>query len=887
MQTQSNIRASWFLVLLALWGVAAPLQSATVTVSPSSVSSIYSGLVTVQVSGLTNGETVLVERFIDANGNGLDSSDLLVQSFKLTDGQVLSFGGIRNANVPGDNDLAANGQITSTLKFAEGGEFTRGAGTQIFRVSSPFGRFSPAQQTLTVTQPSYAQHITGTILNGATPIPYALIGVLIPVGSDNQFISGSVADAAGNFNVAVTNGTYQMIAFKPGYVGSFATSPSVTINGADTNVTVQLVAGPYTFSGTVTDTSTSTGVPGFQMFITSTNNEYTASFSDSTGAFTAQVQSGRWKIETSDLALAFGGYFHDQNKPRFDVSAGPLAGASVQVTKGSALIYGTVRDGANQPLPGVHLSANDGTHESGAFTDANGAFTMAATAGTWYVASDSPVGIPPGATLPSVQVNVTAGAAVQTNLVTIQASHLIGRAFDGNNNPLSGVDIYAAAGNSADVIVTTAGDGSFDLPVTAGTWYISLDSGAANSRGLVPSQISFTIGAGATIANIVYAAPLSTRTISGSVKTATNSPIASLNVYANATINNTNYNANTSTDNNGNYSLPVLAGSWNVGVDYQGLGQRGLGVVPNQSSSTASGNQVINFVIPGPSLGYITFRFSLGTIGEFGASRTPVVTYPLSLKNYRVILHVVGETNPPAADTIFFTGPPGSGATNLAGDITIGASPDGTNTVYFGNVVRRPFTLLGGVWAVTYRGVTNYISVLDPQQDNRLVLPLPTLSVTNDVLLSAQINYKDASGSGISTPDYVRTNRIDVIDQNGNGDTEVFNGASYSYPATNRFRWSTLGTVQTSFYDDVTNRYFATFTESWPILTRAPALPGQQFQFYLNAPPGVNYTVQYSTNLAISNWLTLVVTNNLLSPITVVDPAATNKNRFYRVVVGP
>ena len=55
------------------------------TVSPSAISNTYSGQITNQVTGLTNGETVLVERFLDANTNGLvDAGELLVQGEPVT-----------------------------------------------------------------------------------------------------------------------------------------------------------------------------------------------------------------------------------------------------------------------------------------------------------------------------------------------------------------------------------------------------------------------------------------------------------------------------------------------------------------------------------------------------------------------------------------------------------------------------------------------------------------------------------------------------------------------------------------------------------------------------------------------------------------------------------
>src|SRR5437667_10086615 len=123
-----TVRRALFLVLLCaeLWTATASRAAVALTLNPSSISNTFSGSISLQITGLTNGETVLLERFIDANSNAaVDSGELLVQSFKVTDGQVTKFGGIRNTNIPGDEDSATNGQITTLFTFANWPEFSR------------------------------------------------------------------------------------------------------------------------------------------------------------------------------------------------------------------------------------------------------------------------------------------------------------------------------------------------------------------------------------------------------------------------------------------------------------------------------------------------------------------------------------------------------------------------------------------------------------------------------------------------------------------------------------------------------------------------------------------------------------------------------------------
>ena len=112
--TYLTVRRGLFFVLFCanLWPAAVSRAAVGFTLNPSSVSNTYGGTITLQVTGLTNTETVVVQTFLDANTNGvIDGADLLVQQFSLTDGQASVIGGVTNFNVPGDSDPTA-GQIT-------------------------------------------------------------------------------------------------------------------------------------------------------------------------------------------------------------------------------------------------------------------------------------------------------------------------------------------------------------------------------------------------------------------------------------------------------------------------------------------------------------------------------------------------------------------------------------------------------------------------------------------------------------------------------------------------------------------------------------------------------------------------------------------------------
>jgi len=108
------------------------------TLTPSTTSSTSTTPVVLHVTGLSNGDSVTVERYVDADESGtVDAGEFLAEMFTVTDGQVTSIGGVRNTNIPGDEDLAADGQISINLIPALGSELGRLAGEQIIRISSP------------------------------------------------------------------------------------------------------------------------------------------------------------------------------------------------------------------------------------------------------------------------------------------------------------------------------------------------------------------------------------------------------------------------------------------------------------------------------------------------------------------------------------------------------------------------------------------------------------------------------------------------------------------------------------------------------------------------------------------------------------------------------
>lgn len=127
------------LCLLALimqstaWAVA-------LNVTPAVISNTYPGVVSLDITGLTNLQSVKVQTFLDLNANGLvDAGEPLIDVFSLQESGVTVIGGITNVSAPCDSTPATNA-ITVALNFAPPMSLENIVGQKIYRVvSNPAG----------------------------------------------------------------------------------------------------------------------------------------------------------------------------------------------------------------------------------------------------------------------------------------------------------------------------------------------------------------------------------------------------------------------------------------------------------------------------------------------------------------------------------------------------------------------------------------------------------------------------------------------------------------------------------------------------------------------------------------------------------------------------
>ena len=877
------------IALLTAFSVSFSTDAASLSVTPSTLSNTYAGVITLQISGLNSGETVLVERFVDANANGsIDTNDWLCTSFLVTDGQVTSFGGVRNINIPGDQDAVA-GQITTSLSFLNSPELSRVAGPQFFRVSSPTSRFSPVVQPLTVTQFAYSQMVTGTVTSGASPVPHAGVGLLALVGNNAEFVVGALADASGHYSVRAPANNYAVVAVKPGLVSPFG-FPIFTLSPNQTLATnLNMTPGPYVLSGTVSDASTSAGLPGIQLLLQSISGYGALGFTDGNGNFSIPVTPDTWKVDLSDYSVTALGYLRPQTKPRVTVTSSNVSGSQVALAKMTAMVYGTVKNDTNAALAGISMFGSDnvGQNQSSAYTDANGNYSIGVLAGgNWTVGPDSAQPALAGYTVLSTNVVLSTGTALQVNFVAqATTAHLVGHVYT-NGIPVAGVTLLAIpqTGGSSVASAVSAADGSFDLGVPGGNWTITLETTSAAALNIIGPALNVTIANGTTLSGINYIAQNVTGSLTGSVKDSSSKAISGIFVFVNATVNGTNYNAGAQTDANGNYSIGLFNGIWQVSVDCGGLNALGYGCPNNQSVTVNGAGAVANFVVPPPA-SYIFYLRQFAYGGEFGTGLTPTVAYPVTPAGYTAVLLAENAANYPPAGNVFFTGPAGSGMNNTA---TAGQNLGGNSAAYISDRVNTPASGPGGTWTVNYSGTFMVFSVPDPQVSTHLVVPIPTVTLSNNILTGVTWRYTDTSGNPLSgTPAVVTNFQVATFDRDLNAlDVSALLAPSVmSYAPASVIQWSNVGRIRMFYIDSLNNRYMVNFNRSIPGLASAGFSPTDRFQLALSGLVGQNYTVQFSTTL--TNWTTLLITNAPASSFTVIDPTAPGSDGFYRILLGP
>jgi len=401
----------------------------TLTLNPSSITNDYVGTLTLNIGGLTPGMTVTVESWANLNTNGvIDAGDLLIQRFQVTDGQVPLVAGVRNLNVPGDEDGLTNGQIRTVLNFPPaGGSFAAGQG--LYRVLDPAGSLTSVTQAFSVTQRHYPQGVTGRLTWAATgqPLTNAVIGLQPLLGTILGF---TVTDTNGNYRFYCLPGIYAVGGLNTkGAIYSFAAPLTVGCGQTITN-NLAVTNGTLYIAGRVTDAGTGSGIPALSVDANTPNGLIALTSTDTNGNYVLQVTPNTWSLHPSTGAAAEAGYL-DPKRSNITISSASVSNVNFALSKPNALVHGAVRDTLNNPVFGVEIFASDQANTLrclGRSFATNGSYSLAVQAGTWNPAPDGGdlglrgfIGSGSTVTLVTGQASNVDFVVTRTNWPTLQA----------------------------------------------------------------------------------------------------------------------------------------------------------------------------------------------------------------------------------------------------------------------------------------------------------------------------------------------------------------------------------------------------------------------------------------------------------------------------------
>jgi hypothetical protein len=469
----------------------------TLTVSPSSTSNNYTGVITLNIGGLTNGEQVTIQRWLDLNGNGtIDAGEPLMDAFKIADNNLTNnvIGGVTNINVPYDTN-PTNGAITTTLNFAGSMTIENMTGHFIYRVVSPTGRFAPVTALFTVTNATLGQSVSGVVYsNGLTPLPYAVV-----VAQDKQAgnpVGSVVADSNGHYLLTLPPSTYSLIGGYPNYYIDQSTLPSVVLtNGMAATNNLSLTNGTVTLGGGVYDSATSNGIGGLLLTLGS-GNLFAIAFTDTNGNYSAAVTPSMWTVQPTKERMARRAYVLPKINTQWDTTTNSVSNANIPLPHGTALFYGSITDNSNTPFANVEVdsSANNDYSAKG-YSDTNGNYAVAILGGLtnepWNCNVNDGVGTPVGNYVLNQfdSLTVSSNQTVLQNFVALPATARIsGGVVDNSGNPIIGVQLYAVANiggnNYSSLDGTTDNSGNYSLAVATGTWNVQFLNGGSDSGNL-------------------------------------------------------------------------------------------------------------------------------------------------------------------------------------------------------------------------------------------------------------------------------------------------------------------------------------------------------------------------------------------------------------------
>jgi hypothetical protein len=578
--------------ILATVGIAASLGGAQISLAPAVLTNGFTGSIKMDISAINVGETLIAERFIDFNGNGvIDEEDYAVQRFSLTDDVAPAIGGVRNPNIPGDEDGGIPRQIRSMINMRLS-ELDYLSGNFLMRVSSPSNAFLPVTQSLTVSSAPTAQLIVGNVMTGA--------GVFVSnawiVAEDPNTGEPVVGLAAGSTNVFLLKapaGAWNLVALKPGYVSQKPTMVALhAISAERTNLVVE--PGTVKISGVLHEQGTNTGLGSVSLMLRSDTGARTVGYTDAEGHFTCFVTPGQWTLTPNLKSLTVLGYVGPGEVWKVDATAGDVTTLDYALPKVTALVYGRVKNSINRNIVDLELLADTTSSLAAAlaYTDPYGTFFLGLAEGAWYVAPYEVDMRERGLFGTGQTVTLANGEAQVLNLIYTQAAaHIRGQVVDLEGEPVSGLNVEGWNFDAVTAHAYTDIEGAFDLRVTAGRWLVRVADTMASIPLAVDSAV-VQVADGDDVGGIVLTAAPVMGHLTGRFVDSTGAAIANMALVA---TNGLGMSLLQNSGDDGEFDFAVSSGNWMVRIEASGAQTSGL-LSPQLNWAVTNANGVSNVI---------------------------------------------------------------------------------------------------------------------------------------------------------------------------------------------------------------------------------------------------------------------------------------------------
>lgn len=213
-----------------------------------------------------------------------------------------------------------------------------------------------------------------------------------------------------------------------------------------------------------------------------------------------------------------------------------------------------------------------------------------------------------------------------------------------------------------------------------------------------------------------------------------------------------------------------------------------------------------------PKFMFSFLQFARG--GTFGASYSPTVHFPVEVSSYSATLSVVNDIDFPEPQSVFFTGPAGSGLVNAPAD-SMSSRVGSEWAVYQSPMIFTTSGPPGGTWFVNYKGNTVKFDVPDPGTRSHTVLPFPTVAINNGLLESVSWVYRDAATGATlpGAPTWLVSVQVQIESNQGNriyNSTELSPNVTY-HVLTSPIAWSEVIMVHMAYQDSLGNHYVVSF----------------------------------------------------------------------------